>query len=84
MPNSQAYFKKTETYLAENEEKSVKTGDMVIIRTLEGAEKKTRDVTHRVQVDIQEHFEHHSTKLGTLHLLFATYSNRKRSSSLEI
>ena len=49
---SQAYFKKTETYLAENEEKSVKTGDMVIIRTLEGAEKKTRDVTHRVQVSL--------------------------------
>jgi len=48
-PNLKAYFKKTETYLAENEEKSVKTGDMVIIRTLEGAEKKTRDVTHRVQ-----------------------------------
>jgi len=48
-PNLKAYFKKTETYLAENEENSVKTGDMVIIRTLEGAEKKTRDVTHRVQ-----------------------------------
>jgi len=48
-PNLKAYFKKTETYLAENEEKSVKTGDMVIIRTLEQGEKKTRDVTHRVQ-----------------------------------
>ena len=49
---SQAYFKKTETYLAENEENSVKTGDMVIIRTLEQGEKKTRDVTHRVQVSL--------------------------------
>ena len=60
MPNSQAYFKKTETYLAENEEKSVKTGDMVIIRTLEQGEKKTRDVTHRVQVnfDSQAQFNH--------------------------
>jgi small subunit ribosomal protein S17 len=48
-PNLKAYFKKTETFLAENEEKSVKTGDMVIIRALGGGEKKTRDVTHRVQ-----------------------------------
>ena len=50
MQLSQAYFKKTETFLAENEEKSVKTGDMVIIRALGGGEKKTRDITHRVQV----------------------------------
>ena len=35
--------------MAENEGSSVKTGDMVIIRTLEGGEKKTRDVTHRIQ-----------------------------------
>ena len=60
---SQAYFKKTETYLAENEENSVKTGDMVIIRTLEGAEKKTRDVTHRVQVSLnaKHNLGHNST-----------------------
>ena len=55
MQLSQAYFKKTETFLAENEEKSVKTGDMVIIRALGGGEKRTRDITHRVQVIMASH-----------------------------
>ena len=49
-PRSQAYFKKTETYLASNEERTVKTGDMVVIKTLARSERKYADVDHTVQV----------------------------------
>jgi len=44
-----AYFKKTETFLAQDKEKTCKTGDMVIIRGLEEEEKKFADITHAVQ-----------------------------------
>jgi len=48
-PNLKAYFKKTETYLASNEERTVKTGDMVVIKTLARSERKYADVDHTVQ-----------------------------------
>jgi len=44
-----AFFKKTETFLAEDNGKLCKTGDMVIIGQLGIGEKKVKDVTHKVQ-----------------------------------
>ena len=72
---SQAYFKKTETYFASNEERTVKTGDMVVIKTLARSERKYADVDHTVQV-VNE------SSLVCQDLRF--FPNRKQSSSWEI